>query len=117
MKTFKQFNKEAHYHLQEVAGDNIGVPFVGPLVRAGAWGLKQLAKPVVYRTLGVMDTARQLHKDIKNKNTVKNTLTNLAGNVGLTFAPWHKGWGVMKSKRFGLGMGGAMLGGDKDNNK
>ena len=106
MKTFKQFNEEAQYHLHEVDRLGFGIPGGGFLMRGGASVIKQLAKPYVYRGIGAFETGRQLYKDIKNKKPIGKTIANTAGNVLTTVAPYHKGFlKSLKSKRFLGGVG------------
>ena len=74
MKTFKQFNEEAQYHIHEVDRLGFGIPGGGFLMRGGASVIKQLAKPYVYRGIGAFETGRQLYRDIKNKKPIGNGL-------------------------------------------
>ena len=115
MKTFKQFNEEAQYHLHEIdrMGVGFGIPFAGPIIKGGATVLKQLAKPYVYRGIGAVETGRQLYQDIKNKKPIGKTIANTAGNVLTTIAPYNKGFGkALKSKRFLSGLGLNVAGSD-----
>ena len=113
MKTFKQFNEEAQYHLHEVDRLGFGIPGGGLLMRGGASLIKQLAKPYVYRGIGAFETGRQLYQDIKNKKPIGKTIANTAGNVLTTIAPYHKGFlKSLKSKRFLSGLGLNVAGSD-----
>ena len=113
MKTFKEFNEEAQYHLHEIDRVGVGIPFAGPIMKGGGYILKQLAKPHVYRGLGAVETGRQLYQDIKNKKPIGKTIANTAGNVLTTIAPYHKGFlKSLKSKRFLSGVGLNVAGSD-----
>ena len=115
MKTYKQFNEQAQYHLHEIDRMNFGIPGGGLIAK----GLGYLAKPLVYRTLGTIETGHQLYKDIKNKKPLGKTLANTAGNLLTTFAPYEKGFfKALRSKRFLSGVGLNMAGYDeKSDNK
>ena len=113
MKTFKQFNEEAQYHLHELSGDtNLGII---PLVSKGL-GLLNKASTPLYRGYGVYDTGKKVYQSIKDKKSPARTaLTALSG---LQYAaPLNKGKGFVrqmgnfvKSKRFGVGLGAEIAG-------
>jgi len=118
MKTYKQFNEQAQHHLHEIDRMNFGIPGGGLIAK----GLGYLAKPMVYRTLGTIETGHQLYKDIKNKKPIGKTVANTAGNLLTTFAPYEKGFlKALRSKRFLGGVGLNMVGydekSDNTNNK
>ena len=118
MKTYKQFNEQAQHHLHEIDRMNFGIPGGGLIAK----GLGYLAKPMVYRTLGTIETGHQLYKDIKNKKPIGKTVANTAGNLLTTFAPYEKGFlKALRSKRFlggvGLNMAGYDEKSDNTNNK
>ena len=108
MKTFKQFNEEAQYHLHELSGDtNLGII---PLVSKGFGLLNKAANPL-YRGFGAYDTGKKVYKSIKDKKGPAHTaLTALSG---LQYAaPLNKGKNFVrqmgnffKSKRFITGLG------------
>ena len=108
MKTFKQFNEEAQYHLHELGGDsNLGLI---PLVSKGVGLLNRAASPL-YRGFGAYDTGKKVYQSIKDKKGPAHTaLTALSG---LQYAaPLNKGknfvrqmGNFLKSKRFIGGVG------------
>ena len=108
MKTFKQFNEEAQYHLQELSGDsNRGII---PLVSKGL-GLLNKASTPLYRGYGAYDTGKKVYKSIKDKKGAAHTA--LSALSGLQYAaPLNKGknfvrqmGNFLKSKRFLTGVG------------
>ena len=108
MKTFKEFNEEAQYHLHELSGDyNLGLI---PLVSKGIGLLNKAANPI-YKGYGVYKTSKDLYKSIKDKKGPAHTaLTALSG---LQYAaPMNKGknfirqvGNFVRSKRFLGGVG------------
>ena len=109
MKTFKQFNEEAQYHLHEIDRLGFGIPGGGLLLK-GLGYLNKAASPL-YRGFGAYDTGKKVYKSIKDKKGPAHTaLTALSG---LQYAaPLNKGknfvrqmGNFVKSKRFGIGLG------------
>ena len=109
MKTFKQFNEEAQYHLHEIDRVGFGIPGAG-LVAKGLGYLNRAANPI-YRAYGAYDTGKKIYKSIKDKKGPAHTaLTALSG---LQYAaPLNKGknfvrqmGNFLKSKRFIGGVG------------
>ena len=108
MKTFKQFNEEAQYHLHELSGDsNLGII---PLVSKGFGLMNRVADPL-YKGFGAYKTSKDLYKSVKDKKGPAHTaLTALSG---LQYAaPLNKGknfvrqmGNFVKSKRFWGGVG------------
>ena len=108
MKTFKQFNEEAQYHLHELSGDsNLG--FI-PLVSKGMNLLNKGFNPL-YKGYGVYKTSKDVYKSIKDKKGPAHTA--LSALSGLQYAaPLNKGKNFVrqmgnffKSKRFVTGLG------------
>ena len=109
MKTFKQFNEEAQYHLHEIDRLNFGIPGAG-LMMKGLGYLNKAANPL-YRGYGAYDTSKKIYKSIKDKKGPAHTaLTALSG---LQYAaPLNKGKNFVRqmgnffrSKRFITGLG------------
>ena len=109
MKTFKQFNEEAQYHLHEIDRMNFGIPG-GGLVMQGLGLLNKAGNPL-YKAYGAYDTGKKIYKSIKDKKGPAHTaLTALSG---LQYAaPLNKGKNFVrqmgnffKSKRFITGLG------------
>ena len=109
MKTFKEFNEEAHYHLHELSGDGVGLGVV-PLVTKGLGLLNRASNPL-YKAYGAYKTSKDLYKSVKDKKGPAHTaLTALSG---LQYAaPLNKGknfvrqmGNFVKSKRFWGGVG------------
>ena len=108
MKTFKQFNEEAQYHLHELTGDsNLGII---PLVSKGFGLMNRVADPL-YKGFGAYKTTKDLYKSVKDKKGPAHTaLTALSG---LQYAaPFNKGKNFVqqtanfiRSKRFLGGVG------------
>ena len=108
MKTFKQFNEEAQYHLHELSGDsNLGII---PLVSKGL-GLLNKASTHLYRGYGAYKTTKDVYKSIKDKKGPAHTA--LSALSGLQYAaPLNKGknfasqmGNFLKSKRLYAGLG------------
>ena len=108
MKTFKQFNEEAQYHLHELSGDsNLG--FI-PLVSKGMNLLNKGFNPL-YKGYGVYKTSKDVYKSIKDKKGPAHTA--LSALSGLQYAaPLNKGKNFVrqmgnffKSKRLYAGLG------------
>ena len=109
MKTFKQFNEEAQYHLHEIDRLGFGIPGGGLLMK-GLGYLNKAANPL-YRGYGAYKTTKDVYKSIKDKKSPARTaLTALSG---LQYAaPLNKGknfirqvGNFVKSKRFLGGVG------------
>ena len=114
MKTFKQFNEEAQYHLHEIDRLGFGIPGGGLLMK-GLGYLNKAANPL-YRGYGAYKTTKDVYKSIKDKKSPARTaLTALSG---LQYAaPLNKGknfirqvGNFVKSKRFGVGLGAEIAG-------
>ena len=114
MKTFKQFNEEAQYHLHEIDRVGFGIPG-GGLVMKGLGYLNRAANPL-YRGYGAYETGKKVYKSIKDKKGP--THTALSALSGLQYAaPLNKGknfvrqmGNFIKSKRFGVGLGAEIAG-------
>ena len=108
MKTFKQFNEEAQYHLHELGGDtNLGLI---PLVSKGL-GLLNKASTPLYRGYGVYDTGKKVYQSIKDKKGPAHTALSALSGIQYA-APLNKGKNFVrqmgnffKSKRFITGLG------------
>ena len=114
MKTFKQFNEEAQYHLHEIDRLGFGIPGGGLLMK-GLGYLNKAANPL-YRGYGAYKTTKDVYKSIKDKKgPARTALTALSG---LQYAaPLNKGknfirqvGNFVKSKRFGVGLGAEIAG-------
>ena len=109
MKTFKQFNEEAQYHLHEIDRLGFGTPG-GGLVMKGLGYLNRAANPL-YRGYGAYKTTKDVYKSIKDKKGP--THTALSALSGLQYAaPLNKGKNFVRqmgnffrSKRFMTGLG------------
>ena len=109
MKTFKQFNEEAQYHLHEIDRLGFGIPG-GGLVMKGLGYLNRAANPL-YRGYGAYKTTKDVYKSIKDKKGP--THTALSALSGLQYAaPLNKGKNFVRqmgnffrSKRFMTGLG------------
>ena len=109
MKTFKQFNEEAQYHLHEIDRLGFGIPGGGLLVK-GLGYLNRAANPI-YRGYGAYKTTKDVHKSIKDKKGPGHTA--LSALSGLQYAaPLNKGknfasqmGNFLKSKRLYAGLG------------
>ena len=109
MKTFKQFNEEAQYHLHELSGDGVGLGIV-PLVSKGIGLLNKAANPL-YKAYGIYKTGKNVYKSIKDKKSPAHTA--LSALSGLQYAaPLNKGKTFLrqvgnfaKSKRLWTGLG------------
>ena len=109
MKTFKQFNEEAQYHLHEIDRLNFGIPGGGLLMK-GLGYLNRAANPL-YRGYGAYKTTKDVYKSIKDKKGP--THTALSALSGLQYAaPLNKGKNFVRqmgnffrSKRFMTGLG------------
>ena len=109
MKTFKQFNEEAQYHLHEIDRLGFGIPG-GGLVMKGLGYLNRAANPL-YRGYGAYKTTKDVYKSIKDKKGP--THTALSALSGLQYAaPLNKGKNFVRqmgnffrSKRFITGLG------------
>ena len=108
MKTFKQFNEEAQYHLHELSGDsNLGII---PLVSKGFGLLNKAANPI-YRGYGAYDTGKKVYKSIKDKKGPAHTALSALSGIQYA-APLNKGKNFVRqmgnffrSKRFITGLG------------
>ncbi len=108
MKTFKEFNEEAQYHLHELGGDsNLG--FI-PLISKGVGLLNRAASPL-YRGFGAYDTGKKVYKSIKDKKGPAHTALTALSGIQYA-APLNKGknfvrqmGNFIKSKRFITGLG------------
>ena len=109
MKTFKQFNEEAHYHLHEIDRVGFAIPFAGPIMKGLSY-VNKAANPI-YRAYGAYDTSKKVYKSIKDKKGPAHTA--LSALSGLQYAaPLNKGknfvrqlGNFVKSKRFLGGVG------------
>ena len=109
MKTFKQFNEEAQYHLHEIDRLGFGIPG-GGLVMKGLGYLNRAANPL-YRGYGAYKTTKDVYKSIKDKKGPAHTA--LSALSGLQYAaPLNKGKTFLrqvgnfaKSKRLWAGLG------------
>ena len=109
MKTFKQFNEEAQYHLHEIDRLGFGIPGGGLLVK-GLGYLNRAANPI-YRGYGAYKTTKDVYKSIKDKKGPAHTA--LSALSGLQYAaPLNKGKTFLrqvgnfaKSKRLWTGLG------------
>ena len=109
MKTFKQFNEEAQYHLHEIDRLGFGIPGGGLLLK-GLGYLNKAANPL-YRGYGAYKTTKDVYKSIKDKKGP--THTALSALSGLQYAaPLNKGKNFVRqmgnffrSKRFMTGLG------------
>ena len=109
MKTFKQFNEEAQYHLHEIDRLNFGIPGGGLLIK-GLGYLNRAANPL-YRGYGAYKTTKDVYKSIKDKKGPAHTA--LSALSGLQYAaPLNKGKTFLrqvgnfaKSKRLWAGLG------------
>ena len=109
MKTFKQFNEEAQYHLHEIDRVGFGIPFAGPIMKGLSY-VNRAANPI-YRAYGAYDTGKKVYKSIKDKKGPAHTA--LSALSGLQYAaPLNKGknfvrqlGNFVKSKRFLGGVG------------
>ena len=109
MKTFKQFNEEAQYHLHEIDRVGFGIPFAGPIMKGLSY-VNKAANPI-YRTYGAYDTGKKVYQSIKDKKGPAHTA--LSALSGLQYAaPLNKGknfvrqvGNFIKSKRFLGGVG------------
>ena len=109
MKTFKQFNEEAQYHLHEIDRVGFGIPFAGPIMKGLSY-VNKAANPI-YRTYGAYDTGKKVYKSIKDKKGPAHTA--LSALSGLQYAaPLNKGknfasqmGNFLKSKRLYAGLG------------
>ena len=109
MKTFKQFNEEAQYHLHEIDRVGFGIPFSGPIMKGLSY-VNKAANPI-YRGYGAYDTGKKVYKSIKDKKGPAHTA--LSALSGLQYAaPLNKGknfirqvGNFVKSKRFLGGVG------------
>ena len=109
MKTFKQFNEEAQYHLHEIDRLGFGIPGGGLLLK-GLGYLNRAANPL-YRGYGAYKTTKDVYKSIKDKKGP--THTALSALSGLQYAaPLNKGKNFVRqmgnffrSKRFMTGLG------------
>ena len=113
MKTFKQFNEEAQYHLHEIDRVGFGIPGAGLMLK-GLGYLNKAASTVtnpLYRGYGAYKTTKDVYKSIKDKKGPAHTA--LSALSGLQYAaPLNKGknfvrqvGNFIKSKRFLGGVG------------
>ncbi len=108
MKTFKQFNEVAQYHLHEIDRLGFGIPGGGLLVK-GLGYLNRAANPI-YRGYGAYKTTKDVYKSIKDKKGPAHTA--LSALSGLQYAaPLNKGknfasqmGNFLKSKRLYAGI-------------
>ena len=114
MKTFKQFNEEAQYHLHEIDRVGFGIPG-GGLVMKGLGYLNKAANPL-YRGYGAYDTGKKIYKSIKDKKGPAHTALSALSGIQYA-APLNKGknfirqvGNFVKSKRFGVGLGSEIAG-------
>ncbi len=109
MKTIKQFNEEAQYHLHEIDRLGFGIPGAG-LMMKGLGYLNRAANPI-YRGYGAYKTTKDVYKSIKDKKGPAHTA--LSALSGLQYAaPLNKGknfasqmGNFLKSKRLYAGLG------------
>ena len=113
MKTFKQFNEEAQYHLHEIDRVGFGIPGAGLMLK-GLGYLNKAASTVtnpLYRGYGAYKTTKDVYKSIKDKKGPAHTA--LSALSGLQYAaPLNKGknfasqmGNFLKSKRLYAGLG------------
>ena len=109
MKTFKEFNEEAQYHLHEIDRVGFGIPGAG-LMMKGLSYMNKAANPI-YRAYGAYDTGKKVYQSIKDKKGPAHTA--LSALSGLQYAaPLNKGKTFLrqvgnfaKSKRLWTGLG------------
>ena len=109
MKTFKEFNEEAQYHLHEIDRLGFGIPGGGLLMK-GLGYLNRAANPL-YKGYGAYKTTKDVYKSIKDKKSPAHTA--LSALSGLQYAaPLNKGKTFLrqvgnfaKSKRLWAGLG------------
>ena len=109
MKTFKQFNEEAQYHLHEIDRVGFGIPFAGPIMKGLSY-VNKAANPI-YRAYGAYDTGKKVYKSIKDKKGPAHTALSALSGIQYA-APLNKGkifvrqmGNFFKSKRFITGLG------------
>ena len=114
MKTFKQFNEEAQYHLHEIDRLGFGIPGGGLLMK-GLGYLNRAANPL-YRGYGAYKTTKDVYKSIKDKKGPAHTALSALSGIQYA-APLNKGknfirqvGNFVKSKRFGVGLGSEIAG-------
>ena len=88
MKTFKQFNEEAQYHLHEIDRVGFGIPFAGPIMKGLSY-VNKAANPI-YRTYGAYDTGKKVYKSIKDKKGPAHTALSALSGIQYA-APLNKG--------------------------
>tara|TARA_A100001391_G_scaffold51602_2_gene31644 strand:+ start:610 stop:1101 length:492 start_codon:yes stop_codon:yes gene_type:complete len=109
MKTFKQFNEEAQYHLHEIDRLGFGIPGSGLLMK-GLGYLNRATNPL-YKGYGAYKTTKDVYKSIKDKKGPAHTA--LSALSGLQYAaPLNRGknfasqiGNFLKSKRLYAGLG------------
>ena len=109
MKTFKEFNEEAQYHLHEIDRLGFGISGGGLLMK-GLGYLNRAANPL-YKAYGAYKTSKDVYKSIKDKKSPAHTA--LSALSGLQYAaPLNKGKTFLrqvgnfaKSKRLWAGLG------------
>ena len=114
MKTFKQFNEEAQYHLHEIDRVGFGIPGAG-LMMKGLGYLNRASIPI-YRGYGAYETGKKVYQSIKDKKgPARTALTALSGlqyaaplNRGKNFV--RQMGNFIKSKRFLGGVGAEVAG-------
>ena len=109
MKTFKEFNEEAQYHLHEIDRVGFGIPFAGPVMKGLSY-VNKAANPI-YRAYGAYDTGKKVYKSIKDKKGPAHTALSALSGIQYA-APLNKGKNFVRqmgnffrSKRFITGLG------------
>ena len=109
MKTFKQFNEEAQYHLHEIDRVGFGIPFAGPIMKGLSY-VNRAANPI-YRAYGAYDTGKKVYQSIKDKKGPAHTALSALSGIQYA-APLNKGKNFVRqmgnffrSKRFITGLG------------
>ena len=109
MKTFKEFNEEAQYHLHEIDRVGFGIPGAG-LMMKGLSYVNKAANPI-YRAYGAYDTGKKVYQSIKDKKGPAHTALSALSGIQYA-APLNKGknfvrqvGNFVRSKRFLGGLG------------
>ena len=109
MKTFKEFNEEAQYHLHEIDRVGFGIPGAGLMMKGLSYANKA-ANPI-YRAYGAYDTGKKVYQSIKDKKGPAHTALSALSGIQYA-APLNKGKNFVRqmgnfvlSKRFLGGLG------------
>ena len=109
MKTFKEFNEEAQYHLHEIDRVGFGIPGAGLMMKGLSYANKA-ANPI-YRAYGAYDTGKKVYQSIKDKKGPAHTALSALSGIQYA-APLNKGknfasqmGNFLKSKRLYAGLG------------